>query len=79
MYLGPWRNSKATCPKRLDDKKRKLALQLYREGKHPINEICQMMGISNQTGTATCGMEHNSGPTPFRKRPLDRYFDSLHY
>jgi hypothetical protein len=45
MYLGPWRNSKATCLKRLDDKKRKLALQLYREGKHPIDEI-QMIGIS---------------------------------
>ena len=36
-------------PKKLDDKKRKLAVRLYREGKHPIDEICQMMGISRPT------------------------------
>ena len=36
-------------PKRLDDKKRKLAVQLYRERKHPIGEICQMLEISKPT------------------------------
>ena len=36
-------------PKRLDDKKRELAVQMYRERKHPIDEICQMMGITKPT------------------------------
>jgi DNA invertase Pin-like site-specific DNA recombinase len=43
------RGRKGGRPKRLDDRKRNLAVQLYREGKHPIDEICQMMGISKPT------------------------------
>ena len=36
-------------PKRLDDKKRRLTVQLYREGKHSVDELCDMMGISKPT------------------------------
>lgn len=43
------RGRKGGRPKRLDDKKRKLAIRLYREGKHQIDEICQMMGITKPT------------------------------
>ena len=43
------RGRKGGRPKGLDEKKRKLAVQLYREGKQPIDEICQMMGITKPT------------------------------
>ena len=43
------RGRKGGRPKRLDDKKRRLAVQLYRERKHPIDEICQVLGISKPT------------------------------
>ena len=43
------RGRKGGRPKRLDDKKRKLAVQLYRERQHPIDEICQMMAITKPT------------------------------
>jgi DNA invertase Pin-like site-specific DNA recombinase len=43
------RGRKGGRPKRLNDKKRKLAVQLYREGKHSVDEVCQMMGISKPT------------------------------
>ena len=36
-------------PKKLDEKKRNLAVSLYNERKHSVNEICQMMGISKPT------------------------------
>lgn len=36
-------------PKRLDPKKRALALRLYQERQHSIAEICQIMGISKST------------------------------
>jgi len=36
-------------PKRLDPAKEALALRLYRERKHTVDEICQMMGISKST------------------------------
>jgi DNA invertase Pin-like site-specific DNA recombinase len=36
-------------PKRLNDKRRSLAVQLYRDGKHSVEEVCQMMGISKPT------------------------------
>lgn len=40
------RGRKGGRPKKLDDKKRKLAVRLFREGKQPIDEICDVMGIS---------------------------------
>ncbi len=43
------RGRKGGRPKRLDEKKQKLVVQLYRERKHPIDEICQMMGITKPT------------------------------
>jgi len=43
------RGRKGGRPKSLDEKKRKLAVRLYRERKTPIDEICQMMGISKPT------------------------------
>ncbi len=43
------RGRKGGRPKRLDDKKRKLAVEMYRERKHSIEEICQMMGITKPT------------------------------
>ena len=43
------RGRKGGRPKRLNDKKRKLAVQLYRDGKHSVDEVCQMMGISKPT------------------------------
>ena len=36
-------------PKKLDAKKTELAYQLYDEKKYPVNEICQMLGISKPT------------------------------
>jgi len=36
-------------PKRLDPKKRELALRLYQERQHSIAELCQLMGISKST------------------------------
>ncbi len=43
------RGRKGGRPKRLDEKKQKLAVLLYRERKQPIDEICQMMGITKPT------------------------------
>jgi DNA invertase Pin-like site-specific DNA recombinase len=43
------RGRKGGRPKRLNDKKRKLTVQLYRDGKHSVDEVCQMMGISKPT------------------------------
>ena len=43
------RGRKGGRPKTLSDKKRALAVQLYRERKQPIDEICQMMGITKPT------------------------------
>ena len=36
-------------PKRLNSAKEALALRLYRERKHTVDEICQMMGVSKST------------------------------
>ncbi|MBV8125237.1 MAG: recombinase family protein, partial [Paucibacter sp.] len=36
-------------PKRLDPTKRALALKLYQEKNHTIEQICKMMGISKST------------------------------
>lgn len=35
--------------KKLDEKKRRLAVDLYREKKHPVMEICQIVGITKPT------------------------------
>ena len=43
------RGRKGGRPKTLDDKKRKLAVQLYRDRKHTIDAICQMMAITKPT------------------------------
>jgi DNA invertase Pin-like site-specific DNA recombinase len=43
------RGRKGGRPKRLNDQRRKLAVQLYRDGKHSVDEVCQMMGISKPT------------------------------
>ena len=43
------RGRKGGRPKTLSEKKRALAVQLYRERKQPIDEICQMMGITKPT------------------------------
>lgn len=43
------RGRKGGRPKALDPQKRTLAVKLYSEGQHPIDEICQMMGISKPT------------------------------
>jgi DNA invertase Pin-like site-specific DNA recombinase len=36
-------------PKVLDSKRRKLAIRLYEEREHPVQEICRIMGISKPT------------------------------
>lgn len=36
-------------PKVLDPKRRKLAIKLYEEREHPVQEICTIMGISKPT------------------------------
>ncbi|MEE8158606.1 MAG: helix-turn-helix domain-containing protein [Dehalococcoidia bacterium] len=43
------RGRKGGRPKRLDEKKRKLAVEMYRERKHSIEEICDMMEITKPT------------------------------
>jgi len=43
------RGRKGGRPKRLDAKKRKLAVEMYRERKHSIEEICEMLGITKPT------------------------------
>ena len=43
------RGRKGGRPKKLDEKKRTLAVSLYNERKHSVGEICQMMGISKPT------------------------------
>jgi DNA invertase Pin-like site-specific DNA recombinase len=43
------RGRKGGRPKRLNDKRRRLAVQLYRDGKHSVDEVCQIMGISKPT------------------------------
>jgi len=43
------RGRKGGRPKRLDDKKRKLAVEMYRERNHSIKEICEMMRIAKPT------------------------------
>ena len=44
------RGRKGGRPKSLDDKKRKLAVQLYRDRKHPIDEICQIVNGGGMLG-----------------------------
>ena len=36
-------------PKGLNEDKRKLAIKLYNEKQHPVDKICEMMGISKPT------------------------------
>lgn len=36
-------------PKQLESNKRKLALKLYRDREHTVQEVCRMMGISKPT------------------------------
>jgi DNA invertase Pin-like site-specific DNA recombinase len=36
-------------PKSLDPKQRKVAIKLYEEREHPVEEICRIMGISKPT------------------------------
>jgi len=36
-------------PPKLDEKQRKVVIQLYREREQSVNEICRAMGISKQT------------------------------
>ena len=43
------RGRKGGSPQKLDEKKRKLAVQLYNERKQTVDEICQMMGITKPT------------------------------
>ncbi len=43
------RGRKGGRPKRLNPAKRELALRLYHERQHSIDEICRMMGISKST------------------------------
>jgi DNA invertase Pin-like site-specific DNA recombinase len=43
------RGRKGGRPKALDQNKRQLAVKLYNERQHSIDEICQMMGISKPT------------------------------
>ena len=43
------RGRKGGRPPALDDKKRKVAVELYRNGGHSVKEICQIMGISPPT------------------------------
>ncbi|MCH8987751.1 MAG: recombinase family protein [Chloroflexi bacterium] len=43
------RGRKGGRPKKLDEKKRNLAVRLFREGNQSIDEICDLMGISKPT------------------------------
>jgi DNA invertase Pin-like site-specific DNA recombinase len=36
-------------PKQLDLNKRQLTVKLYKERKHTVQEVCQMMGVSKPT------------------------------
>jgi DNA invertase Pin-like site-specific DNA recombinase len=43
------RGRKGGRPKLLSPERRKLAVQLYREQRHTVLEICRLMGISKPT------------------------------
>jgi DNA invertase Pin-like site-specific DNA recombinase len=43
------RGRKGGRPKALDPNKRQLAIRLYHERQHSIDELCRMMGISKPT------------------------------
>ena len=43
------RGRKGSRPPSLDAEKRKLAVKLYHEKNHSVNQVCQMMGISRPT------------------------------
>ena len=43
------RGRKGGRPKALNGDKRRLAVKLYNQREHGINEICQLMGISKPT------------------------------
>jgi len=43
------RGRKGGRPKALDDEKRKLLIDLYKQKKTPVNTLCKMMGISKPT------------------------------
>ncbi len=43
------RGRKGGRPKKLDEKKRKHAIELYNERKHSVSEICEIVGVSKPT------------------------------
>ncbi|HFF3664345.1 TPA: helix-turn-helix domain-containing protein [Legionella pneumophila] len=43
------RGRKGGRPKKLSNDKSKLAIQLYQEKKHSIQQICQLLGVSKPT------------------------------
>ena len=43
------RGRKGGRPKALDSKQREIAIKLYEEREHPVQEICRIMGISKPT------------------------------
>jgi len=43
------RGRKGGRPKALDDKQRALAVELYRQGKYTVDEICRTVGITRPT------------------------------
>ncbi len=43
------RGRKGGRPKSLDTEKRKMAVKLYREGNHTVQEICRLVGVSKPT------------------------------
>src|SRR3954466_12346457 len=43
------RGRKGGRPKKLDDKRRALAVELYQQGKHTADEICRTVGITRPT------------------------------
>ena len=43
------RGRKGGRPKSLDQDRRKLAVQLYNDGKHSVMDVCRMVGVSKPT------------------------------
>ena len=59
------RGRKGGRPKALNATKRRLAVKLYNQREHPIDEICRMMGISKPTRMPSSSSRSGS-PHPYR-------------
>lgn len=58
LVVARARGRRGGRPKALDPAKRQLALKLYAERQHPVEEICRLMGISKPTLYKYIAAEH---------------------